>query len=268
MRLDYTLDQKVPFIKSVLFGIQWAAVLIPSIIILGEVAAGVHLLDASGQINYLRILFFVCGVTLLCHIFWGHRLPFIPGPSAVLLIGLIAGQHTGNDTTYTSVIIGGIMIALLSISGLFRFLRNLFTVNVIVVVLLLIAFILPPTIVDLIIDSQTGVRALYNLFFALGLILLTFLFYGLLKGIWRSTLIIWAVAAGVLLYYMLFPGDLKEISTLINVSPKGLFHPSLKPLLGNGLVIGVLSAIILEHVALKKRSVLPGQDDQRSALKI
>jgi xanthine/uracil permease len=59
MRLDYTLDQKVPFIKSVLFGIQWAAVLIPSIIILGEVAAGVHLLDASGQIHYLRNLFTV-----------------------------------------------------------------------------------------------------------------------------------------------------------------------------------------------------------------
>ena len=33
-----------------------------------------------------------------------------------------------------------------------------------------------------------------------------------------------------------------------------LLHPSLKPLLGNGLVVGVISAIILEHVALKKRS--------------
>ncbi|MBN1628018.1 MAG: purine/pyrimidine permease, partial [Deltaproteobacteria bacterium] len=33
-----------------------------------------------------------------------------------------------------------------------------------------------------------------------------------------------------------------------------LLHPSLKPLLGNGLVIGVLSAIILEHIVIKKQN--------------
>ena len=30
-------------------------------------------------------------------------------------------------------------------------------------------------------------------------------------------------------------------------------HPPLKPLLGNGLVVGVISAIILEHVVLRKK---------------
>jgi len=34
-------------------------------------------------------------------------------------------------------------------------------------------------------------------------------------------------------------------------------HPALKPLLGNGLVIGVISAIILEHLVVKRsRKVL------------
>ncbi len=241
MRLDYTLDQKMPFFKMLLFGIQWAAVLVPSIIILGEVAARVHLLDAPGQIHYLRILFLVCGATLLCQIFWGHRLPLIPGPSAVLLIGLIAGRHSGNDAIYTSVVIGGVLLALLSVSGLFKSLRRLFTVNVITVVLLLIAFILPPTIVELIIDGQTGVRALYNLFFALGLTLLTFLFYGLLKGIWRSTLIIWAVAAGVLLYYTAFPGDLSELFALKNIESQGLLDQMTYPLsFDPGLIISFI----------------------------
>ena len=333
MKLDYTLDQKVPFIKSFLFGIQWAAILVPSIIILGKVAASVHLLDASAQINYLQILFFACGITLLCQVFWGHRLPLIPGPSAVLLTGLIAGQGSGFNTIYTSVMIGGLFIALLSVSGLFIQLRRLFTVNVITVVLLLIAFMLAPTIMNLIIDNETGARALYNLFFALGLIFLTFLFYGLLKGIWKSTLIIWAAAAGVILYFIVFPGDLKVSIPLKVIFRKGLFdhiifplsfepglilsfifcfvalsindlgsiqsvnelletkdqdkriskgifftglanifsglmgviaiflpdhvinllHPSLKPLLGNGLVIGVLSAIILEQIAVKRK---------------
>jgi xanthine/uracil permease len=205
----------------------------------------VHLLEASDQIHYLRILFLVCGVTLLCQVFRGHRLPLIPGPSAVLLIGLIAGQSAGTDAIYTSVIIGGLLIALLSVSGLFGFLRKLFTVNVITVVLLLIAFILPPTIVDLIIDSQTGIRAFYNLFFALGLILLTFIFYGLLKGIWRSTLIIWAVAAGVILYYISFPGDLKELFALKDVLPEGLFSHMTYPLsFEPGLIISFIFCFV------------------------
>ena len=36
-------------------------------------------------------------------------------------------------------------------------------------------------------------------------------------------------------------------------------HPSLKPLLGNGLVVGVISAMILEHVVLRKRSAVSSQ---------
>lgn len=241
MRLDYNLDQRVPFIRSLLYGIQWAAILVPSIIILGKVAASVHHLDAASQVHYLRTLFFICGGTLLFQVFWGHRLPLIPGPSAVLLIGLIAGQGSGMDAIYTSVMIGGLVIALLSVSGLFRYMQRLFTVNVITVVLLLIAFILPPTIIDLIIDNQTGARALYNLFFAFGLILFTFLFYGFMKGIWRSTLIIWAVLAGVLLYFMVFPGEIKNLFSLTGVSSKGVFSHFTYPLAFEpGLIISFI----------------------------
>lgn len=247
MRLDYTLDQKVPFIKAVLFGIQWAAILIPSIIILGKVAASVHLLDASSQISYLQTLFFLCGMTLLCQIFWGHRLPLIPGPSAVLLIGLIAGQGSAVNTIYTSVMAGGLFIAILSVSGLFRYLRRLFTINVITVVLLLLAFILAPTIMDLIVNNQEGERALYNLFFALGLILLTFLCYGLLKGIWRSTMIIWAVTAGAVLYFIVFPGDTKELFALKGVSSNGIFDHTIYPL---SFEPGLLLSFIFCFIAL------------------
>jgi xanthine/uracil permease len=230
MRLDYTLDQKVPFIKSILFGIQWAAILVPCVIILGKVAGNVHHMDVSGQINYIRMLFLVCGITLLFQIYQGHRLPLIPGPSAVLLIGLIAGQGSDINTIYTSVMIGGLFIVLLSLGGLFKRLRKLFTINVITVVLLLIGFILAPTVMDLIIDGQTGPRAMYNLFFAMGLVLLTLLFYGLLKGIWKSTLIIWSVVSGVILYFMAFPGDIKNVLMTEAVSYKNFFDHVTLPL--------------------------------------
>jgi xanthine/uracil permease len=224
MRFDYDIDQRIPLIKSVLFGIQWAAVLIPSIIILGIVACNVHSLDAPGQINYLQKLFLVSGAALFFQIFLGHKLPLIPGPSAVLLIGVVAGQGAGATAIYTSVIIGGLFIALLSIGGLFKYLQRLFTVNVITVVLLLIAFTLAPTIMGLIIAGQEGTRALYNISFALGLILMMFLFYGFLKGMWRATLIIWAVIAGAILYYAFFPSDLKSILPTEGNALGGMFH--------------------------------------------
>jgi xanthine/uracil permease len=224
MKFDYDIDQRLPLTKSVLFGVQWAALLIPSIIILGIVACNVHSLDTQGQITYLQKLFLVSGIALICQLFWGHRLPIIPGPSAILLIGVVAGKGAGADAIYTSVIIGGLFIVLLSATGLFRHLRRLFTVNVITVVLLLIAFTLAPTIMSLIIGGQTGSRALHNISFALGLILMMFLFYGFLKGIWRATLIIWAVAAGTILYYIIFPSGLKGIPVVQSYSQGGLFH--------------------------------------------
>jgi xanthine/uracil permease len=244
MKFDYDIDQRVPLAKSVLFGVQWAALLVPSIIILGIVACNVHSLDTQAQINYLQKLFLVSGIALICQLFWGHRLPLIPGPSAVLLIGVVAGQGTDTSAIYTSVIIGGLFIVLLSTTGLFRYLRKLFTVNVITVVLLLIAFTLAPTITGLIIGGKDGAGAPHNILFALGLILMMFLFYGFLKGIWRATLIIWAVAAGAILYYIIFPSELKDIASLQGYSLGGLFHVASGLSFQPGLIISFIVCFI------------------------
>lgn len=205
MQFEYGLDQRVPFLKSLLFGLQWAALMISFIIILGKVAAGPHFGDPFGQIIYLQKLLFLSAITLFCQIFWGHRLPLILGPSAVLLIGVVASQGFGLPTIYSSVMIGGLLITLLAVCGLFRYFQKLFTSNVVAVVLLLIAFTLAPTIQNLIIDSKSGTYLLHNMSFALGLIFLMFLFYRLLSGIWKSTLIIWALIAGSFFYFLIFP---------------------------------------------------------------
>ena len=191
--------------KTLLLGLQWAAILISTIIILGKVVGALHFPDPSGQILYLQKIFFVCASTLFCQLFWGHRLPLIPGPAAVLFVGVIASQSFGIETIYSSVMIGGLLVTILGLSGLFNYIRPFFTSNVIAVVLLLIAFTISPTIQKLMIDSGNGVSSLYNLTFAMGLIFMMLVFYRLLSGIWQSTLIIWALIAGSLLYMLFFP---------------------------------------------------------------
>ncbi len=210
MKFEYDLDQRVPFLKSFLFGIQWAAILITSIITLGKVVGGLHSFDPFSQIIYLQKLLFLSAVTLFCQIFWGHRLPLLPGPSAVLLVGIIASQGFGMSSIYSSVMIGGLFITVLAVSGLFRHFQKLFTSNVVAVVLILITFTLAPTIQNLIIDSKSGISPLYQMGFALTWIFLMFIFYRLLSGIWKSTLIIWAMIAGSFLYFVVFPDGLTE----------------------------------------------------------
>ena len=146
MQLEYSLDQKVPFLKSILFGVQWAALLVSTVIILGKVVVSIHFPDGSGMITYLQKLLFISAITMFCQIYWGHRLPLIPGPSAVLLIGVIASQGFDMSTIYTSILIGGLFITILALSGLFGFFQRLFTNNVVSVVLLLIAFPCPDNI--------------------------------------------------------------------------------------------------------------------------
>ena len=247
MQLEYSLDQRVPFLKSLLLGIQWAALLVSTVIILGKVVGGIHFPGGTGIITYLQKLLFISAITMFCQVYWGHRLPLIPGPSAVLLIGVIASQGFKMPAIYTSVMIGGLFITILALSGLFGFFQKLFTYNVVSVVLLLIAFTIAPTILDLIIDMKSGIAPLHNMSFALSLIFLMFVFYRLLKGIWKSTLIIWAIIAGSISYFFIFPPgtdnqifpDAPWFSAFFH---QMTFHPEIRP--------GVLISFIFCYIAL------------------
>ncbi len=204
---EYGLDDKVPFLRSVVIGLQWAAVIVSSVIILGNIVVGIHFVDPLLQIMYLQKILFLCALTLLLQIFLGHRLPLVPGPAAVLFIGVLSSQSSGMSAIYSSVMLGGAFIAGLAVTGLFRHLQPFFTANVVAVVLLLIAFTIAPTIQQLIIDKESGISPLFNMGFGTLLLFLLFFVYRFLSGVWRSTLIVWAMIAGSLSYDILFrPG--------------------------------------------------------------
>ena len=233
MQLQYGLDEKVPFIKTLLFGVQWAVLLISTIIILGRVVGMIHYTDHFSQILYLRKLFIISSVTLGIQIFWGHRLPLIPGPSAVLLIGILASKSFPVSVIYTSIMAGGITLVILSISGLLKHVNRFFTANVISVVLILIAFTMTPAIMDLIIDKKGGVNPSYNMLFAIIMIFIMFIFHRILKGIWKSTIVIWSIVLGSILYFFILQAKLSLTlhedpwfdSFLYNLNTSLSYHP-------------------------------------------
>ncbi len=244
MKFQYGLDDLPPLLKTLLFGSQWAALLISTILILGKVVGIIHYPDQYGQILYLQKLFFISSITLIIQIFWGHRLPLLPGPSAVLLIGVIASSAFGMPVIYSSIIIGGILIAAFSISGLLKYVTGLFTSNVVSVVLILIAFTIAPTIMDLMIDKNSGIDPSRNMSFALVTVFLMFLFHRLLKGTLKSTLVIWAIIFGSVIYYFIFP--VNPPSPAVKGPQVNIFFSdmTLKPVFHPGVIISFIFCFI------------------------
>lgn len=189
----------------VALGLQWFAVSIPGFAIIGTVVGEIHGLQPPEQIVYVQKTLFVSALALAGQILGGHRLPLILGPSSVLLIGLIASQGFDVPTVYSSILIGGLILALISLSGLFGRLQRLFTARVVAVILILIALTLAPTVMGLIVVHGDRASPMANLLFAMILTLSMFLFYRRLRGVWRSTLILWAMVAGSLAYVAAFP---------------------------------------------------------------
>lgn len=206
MKLKYGLDEIPPFVDWLLLGLQWLAISTPPIILVGKLVAGLHYPDPLDQVIYIQKLFFVTAIALLVQLIWGHRLPLNLGPASVLLIGVVASQGSDLNAIYSSIMIGGIVLFLVSITGMFGLVRKFFTSRVIATILILIAFTLAPTIMNLIvIPDIRQASASFNLAFTLILVLSMFLAGRYLAGIWKSTLVIWGMIIGSLVYYLMVP---------------------------------------------------------------
>lgn len=202
MDLRYGVNQKLGGIPALLYGIQWLAVSVPITIILGKIVA-VTLDRPELIVFYLQKLFLVTGITMGVQILWGHRLPLLTGPATVLLIGILASLEVGMGAINGAIMINGGLLVVLAVTGLFASLKKLFTPRVVVAILLLVAVTLTPTILNLIVPDGTH-SPVKNYVFVLALVFLLFATHGRLKGIWRSTISVWAALAGSFAYFALF----------------------------------------------------------------
>ena len=203
MDLRYGLDDRPPPLERILLGLQWFAIAVPSIIIIGKIICTVGPAGACDPLVYLQKMFFVAALFMLVQIFRGHGLPLIVGPSTVILIGILSSPGARPQALYTAILLGGLLLAVLAWTGLFGKIRRLFTRRVVAVVLLLIAFTLTPTIIRLI--TGGGAEPREGVLFAFVMSLAMLVLYRLLGGVWRSTLILTATVAGTVAWHLLFP---------------------------------------------------------------
>lgn len=199
--MKYNLDNKPGVLPMILYSLQWFIVTVPILVIIGVVAAGIHTTDPVAQIVYLQKLFAITGILSVVQVLWGHRLPLIVGPATVLLIGVISTVSTGAAATYTAIMIGGCILSVLAFSGALGKIRLIFTPRVITVILIMIALTLTPVILNLITSNSSSMS--FNLAFALILTAILVVLNRILKGIWKSTTLVWGLLMGSIIYYLI-----------------------------------------------------------------
>jgi len=86
MEFKYGLEDKPPLGESLLMGLQWCALLVPFMIILGKIAGAVHFTDPAGITVHLQKTAFIMAVFLFLEVPWGHGLPLVMGIITLLLL--------------------------------------------------------------------------------------------------------------------------------------------------------------------------------------
>ena len=200
--MKYELNDNPGILPMLMYGLQWWIVSLPCVVIMGIIVSQLHYTDVSEQTFYLQKLFGVIGIAMIVQVLWGHRLPLIIGPASVLLIGILSTVSSGISAVYTGIMVGGLILTILAYSGLLGRLQFVFTPRIVTVILILIAFTLTSVILKLVLGD--AVRALFNMFFTLVMVLALVIGNKLLRGIWKSTTVLWGIVGGVLVYYGVF----------------------------------------------------------------
>ena len=240
MKLKYNVDDRLPLSQLSLYALQWFILAVAVVVTSVFVAQG----TPAEKLFYAQKMFMIMGLTGLIQVIWGHRLPLVVGPAAVLLVGVISSLSSNSDTEaiYSSIAIGGVLISLITLGGLIKHLQRLFTPRIVVVILMLIAFTLTPVIKNLVFPAQAShAEHIFGFAFTLVACPAMVVLNRSLRGVAKSLVIPIALVIGSVAYYAIFP--LAEF-TPSEVTLDGLFISELK------FDWGLIAAFIICFIAL------------------
>jgi xanthine/uracil permease len=204
MKLKYNVEDRLPMGALATYSLQWFVLCIAVVSTSVFVAQG----TPEEKLFYAQKLFAVIGLTGLVQVIWGHRLPIVAGPAAVLLVGVISAlaSNASTDGIYTSIAIGGVIVALLTLGNTMHYVQRIFTPRIIVVILMLIAFTLAPTISNKLLFSPfaTHDEHTFALIFTLVGTIIMVIMNRTLKGVAKSLIVPIALIVGSIVYFALF----------------------------------------------------------------
>ena len=244
MNLKYSIDSRPPFGQLMLYSLQWFVLAIAVVVTSLFIAVG----SPAERVLYAQKVFALMGVATIIQAMWGHRMPIVVGPASVLLVGIITalaaqGDAVNTNKIYTAVLVGGVVIALLSVGRILVHLQRVFTSRIVIVILMLIAVTLGPTIKNLIFPAGEEPRHIFGLWFTILGVPLMALAANRLQGVMKSLVVPVALLVGCVIYYAIY-GGFGEVFSRYSSSDGSLFITRLE--FDGGIII----AFLLCYVAL------------------
>ncbi len=199
--LIYGLNDIPTWPRCLVYGIQWALIFLPTLMILSTICSEyLGFYDAEKVLFFQRILMVTGGVMIL-QTLWGHRYPLLDGPASALLLSFIILAPQGFSAIQGGMLAGGFVLVLLSALGLIRYLEPLFTDNIIGVILILIALTILPYLAPLVIGQQEGFPHGEPLVFGVSVLVMVAvaLFSNWLTGFLKTISLLLGIGLGTLL---------------------------------------------------------------------
>ena len=154
--LRYTLDQKPPAGRNLLYAIQWLVVVLPLVVMSSRLMAYfLGMDDAQAALLFQKMLLLV-GLVTAVQCLRGHKYPLVDGPSAALLLSVAALAPEGYSAVLGGMLTGGLLLFLLGAAGMVSRLTVFFTGRVVGVVLILISLTFLPYLYPMVIGQGPG----------------------------------------------------------------------------------------------------------------
>lgn len=228
MDLRYNLNDRPKFGVLLMYSMQWFVLAVAVVITSLFIAVG----SPAERVLFAQKVFALMGVATIVQALWGHRMPIVVGPASVLLVGIITamaaqGNELNTNKIYTAVLLGGVVVTLLSLGGVMKHVQKVFTPRIVVVIMMLIAITLGPTIKNLIFPAGEEARHAFGLWFTLlGIPAMAFA-SNKLHGVLKSLLIPVSLLVGCVIYYSIYGGLAGQLEKFA-VSEGALFLPKLE----------------------------------------
>lgn len=228
MNLKYGIDSRPSVGPLLLYGLQWFVLAIAVVVTSLFIAVG----SPAERVLYAQKVFALMGVATIIQALWGHRMPIVVGPAAVLLVGIItalASQDEAVNTNkiYTAVMVGGVFVTVLAAARVLSHLQRIFTPRIVIVILMLIAITLGPTIKNLIFPAAEVERHTFALWLTIAGVPAMALASHRLRGVLKSIIIPISLLVGCVIYYAIY-GGFGEVFARYTESEGSLLIPQLE----------------------------------------
>lgn len=222
----YGLDQRPPFWRNLVYGLQWALIMFPALVVIASIAAEALHFSPQQEVAFFQKILLLSGGFTMWQTLKGHGYPLQEGPATALLLTFVTLAPHGLAVIQGGFLCGALVLFALGRLRWMRYLTAYFTSNVVGVILLLIAFTLLPYLLPRLIGMNSGhPHGEAGVFAAaLGLIAVIAILAHWLRGFWQTTAMITGIALGTLLFLFWGRMDLQPVGKAPWLSlPQGLW---------------------------------------------